>query len=521
LSTGKTSYLLTTMKDYLKAGYHPNGLLFTTFTRSAAYHGRDRIIEEFPEYKAGDFRAGTIHSICLHLLGLPPQQLFVNRRIREFAKAFNYQLTQEDDSSLEQNIQDFALNTDADYFEFFVNWQTNKMMGDFDAAYGEFMGNQVDMPDGFSKKRLAEYMGRRDMYKHENALWDFSDLILGCLKRGLYPKGMRVLLADEQQDNSALLSALIEKWVGKAEESYLVGDPYQSIFGWASGDPTLMLDFPSDEQTTLHQSHRCSRAVHDLARIIVENRFKTRYPDDDFTPTDTEGEVVRGRPKSFEDGSTFYLFRTRYLLNLAYDELMAKGIPFVTRKGKLSPLDDRKGSKKSAVKALYGLYSGQRVALLDLGRLIQYIPAKGFIEHGQKAKLEGYCLENSGAFVMASNLLMLGFTLKFVEALKSEPLGVLSQRDFPDSHKSYLLDVIDTHGPEILDKDIPLCLSTCHASKGLEADSVVLCPDYTAKPWRRLIGNDEEEHRLAYVAVTRARNRVVVLPPTKTKFYPI
>jgi len=296
---------------------------------------------------------------------------------------------------------------------------------------------------------------------------------------------------------------------------------HNSIFGWASGDPTLMLDFPCDEQITLHQSHRCSRAVHDLARTIVEKRFQTRYPDDDFTPTDTQGEVMRGRPSFDNGGSTFYLFRTRYLLNLAYDELLAKGIPFITRKGKLSPLDDRKGSKKSAVKALYGLYNGERVALSDLGRLIKYIPGRGFIEHGQKAKLEEYCLESAGSFVMASNLLMLGFTLKFVEALKSEPFGVLSPKDFPDSHKSYLLDVIETHGPEILDTDIPLCLSTCHSAKGLEADSVVLCPDYTAKPWRRLIGNDEEEHRLAYVAVTRARNRVVVLPPSKTQYYPI
>jgi len=55
-----------------------------------------------------------------------------------------------------------------------------------------------------------------------------------------------------------------------------------------------------------------------------------------------------------------------------------------------------------------------------------------------------------------------------------------------------------------------LVLSTCHRGKGLEWDYVILC-DVTAgrMPWNLAFSLDEEL-RLLYVAVTRARKRVVV-----------
>ncbi|MCK4640407.1 MAG: ATP-binding domain-containing protein, partial [Candidatus Marinimicrobia bacterium] len=61
---------------------------------------------------------------------------------------------------------------------------------------------------------------------------------------------------------------------------------------------------------------------------------------------------------------------------------------------------------------------------------------------------------------------------------------------------------------DAIDESIPAVqISTIHGWKGLEND-VIICPDWTDGKFPNIRSDPEEERRLAYVAITRAREAV-------------
>ena len=60
-------------------------------------------------------------------------------------------------------------------------------------------------------------------------------------------------------------------------------------------------------------------------------------------------------------------------------------------------------------------------------------------------------------------------------------------------------------------------LSTIHGIKGGESDNVVVISDISYRTWRKLNTEPDDEHRVFYVAVTRARKNLFILQP-ETKY---
>ena len=75
------------------------------------------------------------------------------------------------------------------------------------------------------------------------------------------------------------------------------------------------------------------------------------------------------------------------------------------------------------------------------------------------------------------------------------------------------LDIVKRHGPELATEPV-VKLGTIHASKGAEADVVILSTE-TSKAIelgrRRSEQIHDDECRVAYVAVTRAKKKLVVV----------
>jgi len=64
-------------------------------------------------------------------------------------------------------------------------------------------------------------------------------------------------------------------------------------------------------------------------------------------------------------------------------------------------------------------------------------------------------------------------------------------------------------------------ISTIHGAKGGEADNVVLCTDMAMRTYDEYQENPDDEHRTWYVAVTRAKNRLIILNPETNVCYDI
>jgi len=522
--TGKTTKEISVVQDEIY-NHHvsPSEIVYVSFTKVAAKVAADRARERFPEYGYEDFRHfSTIHSICFHLLGLGRNDVFSNKELRKFGADYGYEFSPQEpaDDPLQQAIQDRAILTLADFFEAMYNYWRNTGL-DKDTAISAYTSKGVDF--SFSRQEFYTYVARRDQYRRQHKLYDFNDMLSDVLDDNLYPVNMRVLIVDECQDNSYLLNSVVSQWAKVAERVYLCGDPYQAIYGWSGASPDLFINFPADKTETLKQSYRCPRVVHDLSRRIID-RLSTRYQDDDYFPRDAEGKVTTSIPSNLIDKPTFYLFRTRYLLNQIADQLHFNGVPFLTRRGKKTIFDHRKDRKRRVAHQLLGFRTGV-VTLADLATIIEYIPSKHngmvLIERGMKKYID----EESKVFpdrpVRWANLPDFGFTVNFLEFTSSDLLELLKERDFPKEEKSYIRRLVERYGLHILTAKPNLELGTFHSVKGDEAFRVIIDPTYTRRPYNNFVEGDEEEHRLIYTAVTRSSSELVILPSSGPMFYPV
>ncbi len=64
-------------------------------------------------------------------------------------------------------------------------------------------------------------------------------------------------------------------------------------------------------------------------------------------------------------------------------------------------------------------------------------------------------------------------------------------------------------------------ISTIHAVKGGEADHVALLTDMAERTWNEFERNPDDEHRVFYVAVTRARESLHIIAPVSKRCYEI
>ena len=74
---------------------------------------------------------------------------------------------------------------------------------------------------------------------------------------------------------------------------------------------------------------------------------------------------------------------------------------------------------------------------------------------------------------------------------------------------------------EDLRADPRIRLSTIHGVKGGQADEVVLMTDMAQRTYEEARRNPEDEARVWYVGVTRAREKLHIIAPRTSRFYQI
>jgi ATP-dependent exoDNAse (exonuclease V) beta subunit len=106
--------------------------------------------------------------------------------------------------------------------------------------------------------------------------------------------------------------------------------------------------------------------------------------------------------------------------------------------------------------------------------------------------------------------------LGFPEEVKQYDWMKMLKGIAPDE-REYLRSCL-RNGEKFTDKP-RINISTIHQSKGGEADNLVLLTDMNSMSWKNL-GNDEE-NRVWYVAITRAKENLFVVRPRTLKSFNI
>ncbi|MEP9383825.1 ATP-dependent DNA helicase UvrD2 [Nocardioides sp. KR10-350] len=504
--TGKTRAITHRIAYGVATGvYAPTEMLAVTFTTRAAGEMRQRL----RAMGAGAVQARTFHSAAL-------------RQLRYFwPKAYGTELPTLTESKIPLLAQaarrqrvhaDQALLRD---LASEVEWA--KVSNVHPDDYAKVAAARRREVTGTDPATVGHVFAAYEETKRSQGRMDMEDVLL--LTAGLLSEDERVaaqvrrqykwFTVDEFQDVSPLQSALLDLWLGGRDELCVVGDPAQTIYSFAGADADYLRDFPRKFPGTtsveLVRNYRSTPQVVSAANTLlsgtpsqgVELRAQRPVgPEVTYTERSDEvdeaeavaSEILRlhqsGRPYS----EIAVLFRINAQSETFEEALAARRIPYVVRGA--ARFFDRPEVREAVTRFRGAARSGDGEATGE--QLLETV-------HGTLAGM--------------------GWT-------SSPPEGRGQTRDRWESWQALIdqaqefaagggdlagfvadLDrrAADQHAP-VADG---VTLATFHAAKGLEWDSVFLVglQDGTL-PYSYSLDSPaavEEERRLLYVGVTRAR----------------
>lgn len=413
---------------------------------------------------------------------------------------------------------------------------------------------------------VAFFAAKWQDWKKEEHLLDFADLIDAALHDlSGAPFKSELIIGDEQQDQSAAESAVIEKWGAAAGAVIRAGDPWQALYTWRGANPGAFFDksLPFERRRVLKQSHRVPARVHALA--IKWARHLSDFEPIEYLPTPERGDayffpaatwrrpepVIAAAQRKIAEGEDVMICSPcGYQLTPTIAALRKRGIPFSNpwrmRQGAWNPLAKRRGVRMVDRIADFlrpddATWGEARRAwnVRELESWSSICRAKGLFEHGGKTAIQTLLESDPDARVEDDALMRLldpdsaGELLKLLfhaDVSVDRPslrnahgdatanlLSFLESRISPAHARraAYAIAVARNTAPAALREPPMLFVGTIHSFKGAEADHVFIVPDLSTEGTRSLHSGAlrDDVVRMFYVAITRARKSVTFLRP--------
>ena len=474
--TGKTTTLLRIVEDALSRGISPEKIAYLAFTRKAATEAQERAMAQFnfDESRFPYFR--TLHSLAFKELGIQRDEVMAREHYRNLGKALGVEFKGIYD-------EDLGIHTGYGLGDKCSRVESLARMGlrSLEEQY------HLTMQDDLTFHAVKQYDTALRKYKKQNGLLDFTDMLEKY--NSFLP--VEICIIDEAQDLSSLQYKMAILASQQASEVYIAGDDDQAIFGWAGADVTKFLNLKGDRKV-LPQSYRIPRAVHSVALDIVK-RIKNRYKKP-WSPRTHDGSVEwvadEQQVDFSRDGSWMCLSRSKYLLNRFQQAARQQGYGYIYN-GKHS----LESEETRAIMSWERLRKGKSITQHEIKNMINFLPYKVKIE-----KQESYFLSDIG----------------LPEDVKQNDWMTMLKGIAPDE-REYLRSCM-RNGEKFSDKP-RINISTIHQSKGGEADNVLLTTDMGRLSWEN--SHKDEENRVWYVAVTRAKENLMIVRPRNLRHYVI
>lgn len=488
--TGKTTYLLSLVEEALAAGTPPDRIGFFSFTRRAAQEAIDRACAKFGLQRRDLRFFRTLHSMCFQSLGLSNSDVMEGRKLEEFGDWIGVKITgifnMSEGSSFGYEPGDRAL-----FMENLARVRCVPLREQYGALGGD------DLPWALVDRVQRGLL----QWKRDHRLLDYTDMLERYAASEWGPQ-LDLLLLDEGQDQSELQWRVVRKLARRAKRTVVAGDDDQAIFNWAGAATEFFVAMPGQVKV-LGQSHRVPVAVQGVANEVIR-RVRMRRPKD-WAPRAEAGAVVRHRalrdiPVSVED-TTLILTRNNFLLKEVADHLRSLGVYYEWGdKTSIRP------AVLEAVRTWEALRRGEPVGVEEARQVYDLMSSGVGVERGYKS-LPGF----SGSVTMA-DLRTKGGLLR--DDIWHEALDRIEQQE-----RLYMVRA--RQRGEKLNERPRVRLSTIHGAKGGEADHVVLLRDMAPRTWQEMHANREDEARVWYVGVTRARRQLSVVAPSGRTQYDV
>lgn len=281
--TGKTAVLTLRIARLVRDGLEPRAILALTFTNKAAGELRERLGRTLGEKMARAVTASTFHSFCLSIL---------RENSAESSLSSDFRILDEDGrrTLLEKIAGSAAARRVGSYIEerkrFLLRpGESAPRLGPGAPEGLAEVAARLGLPP-IDLESEAVYAAYRDALKEGGAL-DFGDLVAGTVRLlsarpgilAVYRERYRAVFVDEYQDIDFAQYALVRVLVpAGGSELCVIGDPDQSIYGFRGSDRRLidrfLVDYPGAAVCRLVKSFRCAPAIIGAAGRLVDSALE-------------------------------------------------------------------------------------------------------------------------------------------------------------------------------------------------------------------------------------------------------
>lgn len=377
-------------------------------------------------------------------------------------------------------------------------------------------------PAGLDLERVAKVYAGYERAKRDAGRIDFEDVLLltaGVLEdrpdlRRQVCESFAHFTVDEFQDVSAIQQKLLDLWLAGRDEVCVVGDVSQTIYSFAGANPRFLTGFASKypKATTiqLNRCYRCTPEVVEVAEQLIQKtpRVQLKSQNDHgpaveletFADEVAEAQGIVSRIKALIAGGTAareiaILVRINAQTEAFETALADAGIPYTVRGGR------RFFERPEVRKGVVLLRGAAKAANVDL-------PDPGDTSEVARAVL-------SSAGWTSSPPQEAGAVREAWESLAG--LVAVVDEVCLRNPSATLRDVVDELERRELAQDAPslngVTLASLHSAKGMEWDAVFIAGLVDGVvPMSYAITDEqlEEERRLLYVGVTRARTNLTL-----------
>ena len=559
--SGKTFVITHRIKYLIEGpGINPAHILVVTFSRAAAKEMKDRFEKLC---KKSHVTFGTFHSVFFNLLktayGFGSEQIASDELrytlIKELIKRNT--IENEDINTLAGNLLNEIALVKQDNISI-KNYYSNSISSDtFKKIYSDYESEleargKLDFEDMLSL--TYELLSER------------SDILKAVQNR------YRYILVDEFQDINFLQYNIIKLMAGEKQNITVVGDDDQSIYRFRGARPEIMLGFERDfrnvKKVFLDINFRSSTQIVNASTKLISfnskrfpKNFKAKNGDgapvsliefkNPFLEVNSIIKDIKDYIKSGQDiNNIAVLYRTNLSTRLLIERLMRNNIPFTIRDA-IPNLFDHWVAKDIISYIKLAINMGDKSDLLRISNKPNRYISRDSLS-SSRANIETLFDYYDDKSYMIKRIVELREHLRTIKNLK--PATALRYIRNVVGYDEYIEEYCDMNGVESDDcysilgdlensaaeyntfndwfvhmdeykdeliearkksneNDKGVRLMTFHSSKGLEFDIVyIIDVNEGSVPYKKAKGVDEieEERRMFYVAMTRARKKLFI-----------
>ena len=564
--SGKTKVLTSRIAYLIEKGISPYNILAITFTNKAAAEMKSRVIKMIGG-EANSMQISTFHSFGLRLIR-------DNYRLLDLGSNFAIFDTEDSLTAVKRVLKRLDIDSNKYSPKLFRNKISslkNELITP--ESYKKYARDEIEQMtirvyEEYERELLDDNAVDFDdlLLLPIKLFREHKDVL------EKYQERFKYILIDEYQDTNEAQYVMTKLLASRYENICVVGDSDQAIYGFRGANFKNILNFEKDyklcKTIILKKNYRSTKIILDAANSVIKNN-KLRHPKE-LESVKGEGEkLVYYRAKNGLDEINFVaneidklkkdvsldeivvLYRTNAQSRLFEEEFLKRGIPyriigainFYARKeikdlmAYLKILNNprdaisllraintpKRGIGNKTIEEIIARSNDENISLFDAITSGKPLTFKNMIldlmeeaNHLSLTELVDLVLDKSGLKeeLQRENSVEAETRLENLEEFKSitkafeDKYGLISLPDF-----LYEVGLISDN-TEITDSSDRVTLMTIHSVKGLEFDNVFITGlEEGLFPHMNSMyssGEIEEERRLCYVAITRARERVFI-----------